>query len=127
VVQVNEYSGNKDAAKNHYPKSKYGVIMAIEPPTQEKKCAGECLNQWIANGEGLPTATCLASQQEPREHREIIKPSNGDATYAPGTGFDHRSILGNAMDTDIEEAAEAGAQTKEKNEEHPWIVRREKL
>ena len=73
---------------------------------QEEEHAGQGLDGGVQPGDAASASPAPASEQQKAEHRDIVVPPNRDAAdRATGSGPDETFTLGEAMDTDVQEAA----------------------
>jgi len=122
VIQVNK--GDDQESCGEGKESKEADSEAEFQEEGHGKPAGERLHQGIPPGDLGPAAAAFSPQEEKADQGDIVVPPHRCAALgAEGTGRDDGETLGQTINTHVQEAADAAAQSENKKNMIPEIHR----
>jgi len=116
-IEVDERGAHQKGRKKHPRERDKG--RRRDEPAREKERAGQRLDGRIAEAERSMAAARMAAQDKPAKNRDIVVPGNRLAAGAVRAGPDNGFANRDAVDADVEEAADARAENKRHNGKIP--------
>ena len=116
VIVIDEERTDHDRAQHC---SGERLARREKQPAGKEQPGGQQLDGRVTEAEGPAAAARTATEEDPAEHGNVVIPRNGLAAAAMGAGPDHGFALGDAVNANVQETADAGADDRGEQREEP--------